>query len=245
MKERPVYLRTKWIVGHLLILALVTLMMNLGFWQLRRLHHREHLNALTHAAMNATPIEASSIGIEGLAPYTHVEIVGKWHPLATELIRYPLHDGQPGYEVITPIWTADNHKYLVDRGWIPLDKGKTMSLDPTSMSDSARIAGLVRIGITTSAKPGFNDGKPPVPTLGAIGSERWIQLLTPAGPEDPIPLDLPDLSNGPHLSYALQWFSFCMIAVGGWFTVLWKASHEKTLAEIETENREGVGEPPQ
>jgi cytochrome oxidase assembly protein ShyY1 len=30
-----------------------------------------------------------------------------------------------------------------------------------------------------------------------------------------VPVPLPDLSEGPHLSYAIQWFCFAAVAVAG------------------------------
>ena len=42
----------------------------------------------------------------------------------------------------------------------------------------------------------------------------------------PIPLPLPDLTEGPHLSYAVQWFIFMTIALIGYPLVLRKVSKE-------------------
>jgi cytochrome oxidase assembly protein ShyY1 len=42
-----------------------------------------------------------------------------------------------------------------------------------------------------------------------------LQTQTPAR-ERPIPAPLPDTSEGPHLSYAIQWFTFAAIALVGY-----------------------------
>jgi cytochrome oxidase assembly protein ShyY1 len=45
-----------------------------------------------------------------------------------------------------------------------------------------------------------------------------LQLVeqTPSQTGDlPVPVPLPELSEGPHLSYAIQWFSFAAIALAG------------------------------
>jgi len=42
-------LRPRWILSHLLVLLLVIVMVNLGLWQLRRLHERTTYNASVRA----------------------------------------------------------------------------------------------------------------------------------------------------------------------------------------------------
>ena len=49
------FLRPWWVVSHVLVLALLVLMVNLGFWQLRRLEERRDLNAL-QAERTATAV---------------------------------------------------------------------------------------------------------------------------------------------------------------------------------------------
>ena len=47
----------------------------------------------------------------------------------------------------------------------------------------------------------------------------FVQLIAsePAlGPGDPSPVVLPELDNGPHLSYAIQWFIFAICVAVGW-----------------------------
>ncbi len=44
----------------------------------------------------------------------------------------------------------------------------------------------------------------------------------------PVPDFQPDLSNGPHLSYAIQWFSFAAIAIIGGAVLLRRALREKS-----------------
>jgi cytochrome oxidase assembly protein ShyY1 len=48
------------------------------------------------------------------------------------------------------------------------------------------------------------------------------------GPRDQFPrrVELPPLDDGPHLSYAIQWFAFATIAVGG--AVLWLRKGRKS-----------------
>ena len=82
-----------------------------------------------------------------------------------------------------------------------------------------------------------------------------LQLIaqTPPQADDlPQPLDAPDLSEGPHFSYAVQWFIFTTIAVVGYPVILFKVARDKAKeaawaeadagAAVETEEEAGAEE---
>ena len=53
----------------------------------------------------------------------------------------------------------------------------------------------------------------------------------------PEPPPLPPLTNGPHLSYAVQWFSFATIAIVG-YIVLLRRDRSDILAAVAPHRRE-------
>lgn len=62
---------------------------------------------------------------------------------------------------------------------------------------------------------------------GRSGATEPPRATTPTGetqrgaiPEQPIPIARPELDDGPHLGYAIQWFSFAAIAVIGWLVLV-------------------------
>jgi cytochrome oxidase assembly protein ShyY1 len=61
-------------------------------------------------------------------------------------------------------------------------------------------------------------GQFPYPILPVVA-----QILPYAGqPRFPIRLKPPELDEGPHFGYAIQWFSFASIAIIGWTALLIK-----------------------
>ena len=58
----------------------------------------------------------------------------------------------------------------------------------------------------------------------AVGGQRTADTTADGadagGPVIPVPLDPPSLDPGPHLSYAIQWFSFATIFLVGWAVLL-------------------------
>ena len=68
-----------------------------------------------------------------------------------------------------------------------------------------------------------------------------LESSTPADAGGPTPIPLPDLDDGPHLSYAFQWFIFATLAVIGWVVVVRKSgrdhkqsAHDKPNVSVST-----------
>ena len=55
--------------------------------------------------------------------------------------------------------------------------------------------------------------------------------VTPAGAPELVPLGLPAVSEGPHLSYAVQWFIFTTIAVVGYVLLLRRVARDEAKEE--------------
>ncbi len=263
------YFKPRWLVGHVIIVAMVILMVNLGLWQLRRLHEQQDLNATIRAAQSAPTSEVHDLPLSSaLTEYHHITLTGTWAAEQTVFVRYPIVDGRPGYYVVTPLVLANGERMLVNRGWIPVDEGKNASSSPatSALATSAKpvvVEGLVRNTEPDTASVNRTNGSPPISTFKSVDVERmgdvigvpltdahWVQLSgvrlaeespgTDPGAEPgikagtkPRPLDPPELTEGSHFSYTLQWFSFSAIAVIGWGVLLVRAGRD---SERENEN---------
>lgn len=229
----------RWVIGTLIIAVLAGGMVRLGLWQLDRLHGRQDVNARIEQKLAEAPVKISSEGIPaGLEGFTPVEVTGQWEPSLIVYLRYPIRDGQQGYEVLEPLRVGDG-LILVDRGWIPQEAGRTAQRgDPSIPGQTVTVKGLLRDSEITDAEIGVNEAQPGVPTVTKVDIPRiqtlmggdltgkkklasqWVQLKEPAAEGDPLPVYGPSLDEGSHFSYALQWFSFAAIAVFGWLALL-------------------------
>ena len=256
------FLRPWWVVSHVLVLALLVVMVNLGFWQLRRLEERRDLNALQaeRTAVAVVPVDvlASEIASGGLdgAEYRVVEAMGHYLVSDEVAVRNRTLSGFPGVWLLTPLVPADGPALVVNRGWVPQS-----SSDPSARPPSAAPAGEVvvrgvvrlseqRVGLGV-ADPA--DGR--LATLARPDIERYAaQLDYPVHPfylqlnsQDPPPGDyplmvaLPTPTDGPHLGYAVQWFIFSAIAVIGYPLVLRHVSRRPDVAGG-VDPEEGSGE---
>jgi surfeit locus 1 family protein len=197
----------------------------LGFWQLQRLSDRRALNAEIRAARSAAPTTVRTADeIGALSAFRPVVVEGTYD-IEDEVLLYGRSlDGEPGHFVVTPLALDDGSGVLVLRGWVPF------SLDSAPVGEAAPIARDVVVEGWLIAPESRGQSRPDprgiVRTLDISGiGDRLpfdlapfaIQLRAqdPPNAELPVPVPLPELSEGPHLSYAIQWFCFAAVAVAG------------------------------
>ena len=196
----------------------------LGMWQLDRLSGRRDVNAMLEAR-STQPVEP----IGGLAPaelpYRTVSATGTYEPEHEVILSGRTQADVPGNHVLTPLRLHDGSVVVVDRGWVPLEVDA-----PPVGGDAAAPRGEVTV--TGPALPPDEVTEPPPSTQPSITTRidlgradvgspvlpvyLLLQTQDPPQPSGaPVAATPPMLDEGPHLSYALQWFSFAAIAVIG------------------------------
>jgi cytochrome oxidase assembly protein ShyY1 len=256
-------LRPKWIGFHLLVLAAIVAMINLGFWQLRRLDQRQAFNATIEQRYDEPPVPLDDLlsTVTG-DEYSQLE----WYPvsasgtyLSDEQFREVNRSqgGRAGDNIVTPMRLADGRVLIVNRGFVPLTFDA-----PPAPSGTVEIIGRLRVsqekrlGQLGDAAEGDLDlvQRIDIPRLtpqlpgDVVPMYVDLQVSDPAEqPGLPDPVAAPELGEGNHLSYAVQWFIFT-IAVGvGWVLAVKrsvrtrqraarKAAKLAAAAELDTEN---------
>jgi surfeit locus 1 family protein len=229
-------LRPRWLLSHLFVLLLVVTMVNLGFWQLRRLDEKRDRNALVEARAEqpVTPVgELLDSGdddatVESVR-YRSVTATGTYDDDATVAVRNRTQDGMPGAWLVTPLRLEGGERVGVIRGFVGLASDGS-AVDAPAPTGEVTVTGLV-------VDPDGLDGTAPhdVAPLLAAG-DGILPALVRADESDPpepnaadptrpeagsiVPVPPPELSEGPHLGYAVQWFIFSAIAVIGYPLVL-------------------------
>ena len=222
----------RWIIGTVLVVAIVGGCIAAGLWQLRRLDERRTLNDRIRArSAEVVPLPAvgPGAGADDLA-YRRVEVRGTYEPDGERLVRFRTRNGLPGYEVVTPLRTVDGPLLLVDRGWVPLRDG-----DRWPVPEMAPPAGEVVVsGLLVPPEPGptRTEERPGgVEVIAAIDPRRLDEGLYPvylladdggraAASSFPVVVAPPSLTDGPHRSYAVQWFLFATVGAVGWMLLL-------------------------
>lgn len=209
--------RARDLLGLAVALGVAAACVRLGFWQLDRLHERRARNAVVLAARQRPPLELTGAVSPDSARDRRVRARGTYDFDHERLWRARSYEGTPGVSLITPLRLADGSAVLLDRGWVP--SPDAFHVDQRAYRDPA---GADVVGLALDAPRGRGDVDPqrladslPYPLAPFILQELPPYRPTAVPPSLPRRWPAPDLGDGPHLSYAIQWFSFAMIIVVG------------------------------
>ncbi len=224
------FLRTpRWIVAHVLLVGVAAACVSLGFWQLRRLDERRAFNARVEQGLEAVQVPLAGVLGEPASSlaYRRVVATGRYLPREEVLLGPLSRDGAPGYDVLTPLVTSAG-AVLVDRGWVPFALSTPPVAPARPPEGEVTVTGYLlperaarRAGPVGAQQLDFVSD-PDIARLqeqvSAPLAPVYLVLLeqAPAPGDLPRPGVVPELSEGPHLSYAVQWFLFATIAVVGY-----------------------------
>lgn len=196
-----------WIPLALAVIVAVVCV-RLGLWQLDRLDQRREWNAVIEAGFRAPPIRADSAATlpDTTRRFRRVVAKGRWNYGRESAIAGRTRSGSPGVHIVTPLALADGRtEILVNRGWVYSPDARSVDLARWHEGDGGEVVGYV--------------DEPPLP-LRAADEQLYVVALadTDAAVEANRPARLPPPpfdNEGPHLNYAVQWFSFAAIALIG------------------------------
>jgi cytochrome oxidase assembly protein ShyY1 len=249
-------LRPKWLAFHVLVIVSVALMVWLGFWQLRRLDARQQFNATVTERIDQPPVPFDTLLDDvvtdpGSVEWRQVTVSGDY--LADQILWFNrTQDGIAGDNVLTALVGDDGTTVVVNRGFIALG-------EPTPPAPTGSIDVLGRIRVP----PGRQLGELTDSADGPVTEVRRVDLalldeqlpgeLAPVyldligsvpnvTPADPVPVPPPTLDEGPHLSYAVQWFIFAAAVLIGWVLAVRRsiATHRRRATADETAGAAGV-----
>ena len=194
------------VIAGLVAVVVAAGCVRLGIWQVDRLAQRKARNAALASRLALPPLELVGGRITAdSARQRRVMARGVYDFSAERMWPGRSFDGTPGVALITPLRLADGSVVLVDRGWVPSPDAFHVDHAAYREPDSATVTGIAFI---------LPRGRGDVDASGFL--PIVVQLDTP-DPERGLPRRWPPpaLDNGPHLSYAIQWFSFAVIVLVG------------------------------
>jgi cytochrome oxidase assembly protein ShyY1 len=230
-------LTRRWVLLLLTVLLFAYACLLLGRWQWHRLESRKAGNAIIRTNEKAAPAPVEQVLRRGVDPpdsaqYAVVSATGTYDPSETVIVRYQTNDGNAGVDVVVPLVTDSGTALLVDRGWVATsNQGLTApSQVPAPPSGRVTVTGWVRQNASGSSTEVVDASTRAIsstqiePAIGTPTYGGFVQLLTES-PRPATPLtkaDPPDLSNGPHFFYALQWWFFGVLALFGYGYLAWE-----------------------
>jgi cytochrome oxidase assembly protein ShyY1 len=251
-------LSRRWLLFAVVVVLLCYATWWLGEWQFHRLADRKEHNEIIRTNETRPPAPVADV----LAPGREVPDEEEWRVVTatgtydtddTVIVRYRTRDGASGIDVVVPLVTADGTALLVDRGWMAADNQGAGPVDvPPPPDGEVTVTGWVRADATGDSTT-VTDG-----STRAISSERIGAALdrpvyggfVALQSEDPPPaeplaqVELPELDNGPHFFYGLQWWFFGLLALTGFGYLAWdewrsrQRDEESTRAEALEERKQ-------
>ena len=184
---------------------IAALCISAGVWQLGRLEQRRARNAVLKARLALPPLEVRpALGADS-ARWRRVVATGVYDFGAERTWPGRSFEGTPGVALITPLRLADGSAVLVDRGWVY--SPDAFHVDHNTYREPAT-ATVTGIAFVTPRGRGDVD---------VAGFLPFVIQVVGRDPASGLPRrwPAPVFDNGPHLSYAIQWFSFALIALVG------------------------------
>jgi len=197
-------------------------------WQFHRGTAQMDNNKIISANLQQQTLGSNEL--QGLDPvanqWREISLTGKFSPNLQELVRNRYNEGKFGFEVLTLFTTRSGDNFWVDRGWVAAGPNATTppvvpeitnsEIDITarirSENLSRQLQGSFFVTKTAAAKP-LNMTK-----IQGITAEPYYLDLINSSENSAQPLtqiQLPELTNGPHFAYALQWLAFAVLILLG------------------------------
>ena len=238
-------LTRKWILTSLLVVAGVALCIRLGFWQLDRLAWRRAFNQRVESQINGTVLDLNQdLPVAQLydMEYRKVTVRGTYDYNQEIILRNQVNDNRLGVHVFTPlVLEGSDQAILVERGWIPVEDSSPQVRVKYEEPGLVTVSGVLRRALETPdfggvANPTLSPGEAHLDAWNYINLKQYqeqttLQMLpvyiqqAPSAALSEVPVRevvLPEITEGPHMGYAVQWFSFATILGVGYPFFLWK-----------------------
>jgi cytochrome oxidase assembly protein ShyY1 len=222
----------------LTLIAVVAMVVciDLGRWQWDRKQAVDQVNRVLTTNLNKSPIPLAEVMTDKIAPkasdrWRRVLVSGTYLP-NTYYVRGRNYHGKYGYAVLSIMkCNADGKLLWIDRGWIAAPGRATQEpIAPPPPPGIVRVVARAR-GLDSQDNPGLSGAlfalpfKHPetIPTYviqhRAVDStiNGYVEFISssPSGENQPVPLDKPEITPGPHLAYAVQWYLFALLFLIG------------------------------
>ena len=215
MRAREKYFFLKSLVA----LALIILCFIAAEWQYNRGVDRHQRNSMIEANIAAPNLTLASAAKDPVKnEWRTVSTAGSFDASQTILLRNRYFEGKYGFEFLTLFETSSGQKFWVDRGWLVAGKDAlTAPLIPATPTGEVEISGRLRLDTSLPRGSFFA-----LPANGIGLISKWnaqnevvtegfyLDLLSGSTAEltPSVAAQLPELSDGPHMAYALQWVFF-------------------------------------
>ena len=224
-------LTRRWLGILLMTTVFAVASVALGEWQFDRRDYAQQQIRLLNENYDRPPVQIDSV-IDSLEAepddnkWTSVELTGTYVSSDTTYVRNRVKQGTIGFEQLVPLRLTTGEIVVVDRGWVPAD-GKYEKPRVTPATPSGEVTVIAKI---YPDEPVISGRSAPQGQIATVNADTFAELLdspvyvgfygqlvseNPSAPTGSL-WSRPLLDEGPHLSYALQWYVFALMAYFGY-----------------------------
>ena len=225
------------------IFAVITALIfsRLGVWQLQRLGERRTRNVALASRLHTPALPLAELPADSAGAHWRRAIATGSYDFDHQIVLSGrTHDGSPGVQIVTPLHPeGGDPAVLVNRGWVYSPDAATVDLakwdEPPHVTVSGYVEDFVHGGRGVARLPSHTNAWTrldadelraafPFPiapyyvvaldTLVASRTAHELPTVTP------VRLELPLMDDGPHMGYAVQWFTFAAVALVGVGTLI-------------------------
>jgi surfeit locus 1 family protein len=227
------FFNRRWWWVTLLVLVLMAVFARLGIWQLGRLEERKASNAAYLAQISESPLQldASLLAADPDELIDRPAVArGQYDHSEQIILTQQNWLGRPGAHLVTPLVLEDGETaVLVDRGWISAADVEAGDLEQFDEPGQLAVDGAVQLSqVLSGGRQTQVDGRQQqwyridIEAIQQQMPYRLLPFYLLQAPAEEAQQALPyrvaveiDLSDGPHMGYAIQWFLFAaVLAVG-------------------------------
>lgn len=237
----------------------------LSQWQVARLNETRSANELVDHNYHSTPIPLDA-ALPTLTAYSagqqwkQVKMTGTYLKDDQLLVRNRPLNGQPGFEVLNPLLLGNGRVFVVDRGYVPIGN-KQDRPDSIPAPQSGEVTVVVRLQAGEPILSGRSDTRGELATIHLPDVQKLVGKPTytgayglmvsesPASAIRPSAMPQPQLDEGLHISYAIQWVIFGIMAFFGlWYAIrqeyrMRNADDPEELQRVEEQERKKLTKP--
>ena len=220
-------LSARWLGWFVLVCILAAACVGLGLWQMDRRADSLADSERIESNYDAAPVPYSDASryfdsFDESAEWKPVTLIGTYDSAEQRIVRNRPLKGRPGYEVLVPLKLDDGTAVAVNRGWLPIGDDEAGRPDTIPAAPEGRVTVVARIkpaepALTRSAP----EGQLPSIDLAAFaeqldyplhqGSYGLMASEDPSTAVVPEAAPRPEVDEGLHLSYGLQWYGFALM----------------------------------
>ena len=223
----------QWLLPTIAVIVGMMILVRLGFWQLDRLDQRRAKNAALIAALESEPVDLNEAVLpDDLTSLKDRDALarGEFDFSHEGIVKLQSFQGQPGVNLVAPLVLDDGETaVLVDRGWVPEADDYAVYDDPGQQTIKGYIAltqNLNRFGASSTLTDKLEWYRVDIDAIQTQMPYKLLPVYIKQAPgennqQPPLRAEREvDLSEGPHLSYAIQWFLFSTILGVGYVALV-------------------------